>query len=136
MKPEDIMFDENLEFYTEFPYPNLEVCVSLSDSLDAYEEVLSLSYRKKIANFINNSDLWYEKALDAARIKAHGDGFSCIKDEDIVLMNIFVLYEQTEDELYGLGFRFNFEVEHGCGIKINTKNFEITEVGDADVAFC
>ncbi len=47
MKPEDIMFDENLEFYTEFPYPNLEVCVSLSDSLDAYEEVLSLSYRKK-----------------------------------------------------------------------------------------
>jgi len=66
----------------------------------------------------------------AAKIKAHNDGFSLSK------MNIFVLYEQTEDELYGLGFRFNFEVEHGCGIKINTNNFEITEVCDADVAFC
>ena len=53
-------------------------------------------------------------------------------------MAIFILFEQDEPTLFGLSFRTEFDVEHGCGIKLkgNDQQFEIVEIGCADVAFC
>ena len=51
---------------------------------------------------------------------------------------IFILFEQNECELFGLGFRTEFDIEHGCGIKIKVEdgNYNIVEIGTADIAFC
>lgn len=135
MKSDDIVFDDDLEFYIDFPSTGEEVCIAISDGLDASEEVLSVSYKEKISDFINNSDQWYGKAMHAAKKKALSESFDSFSDDDITLMCIYVLFEQNEKELYGLSFHFNFEGEHGCGIKLNTNDFQILEVGDADVAF-
>lgn len=136
MKSEDIVFDENLELYTILPYTNLELCVALSDELEASEEVLTKDYKANISNFINQSDLWYEKSIAKIKEVAKKNYKQIIKEDDIELIGIFVLFEQQEEELYGLEFRVGFDVEHGCGIKMNTSNFEIIEIGGADVAFC
>jgi hypothetical protein len=60
------------------------------------------------------------------------------KQEDLRLINIFILFEQNEDELFGLEFRVEFGVEHGCGLKIKGKkdHYRITKTGTGDVAFC
>ena len=56
----------------------------------------------------------------------------------IELMAIFIRFEQDEPALFGLSYRTKFDVEHGCGIKLkgNNQQFEIVEIGCADVAFC
>ena len=53
-------------------------------------------------------------------------------------IKIFILFEQNECELFGLGFRTEFDIEHGCGIKIKVEdgNYNIVEIGTADIAFC
>lgn len=58
--------------------------------------------------------------------------------QDIELTHIFVLFEQNAEELFGLEFRVEFDIEHGCGIKIriNDGKYDIVEVGTGDVAFC
>ena len=60
-----------------------------------------------------------------------------ISDSDIELMAIFIRFEQDEPALFGLSYRTKFDVEHGCGIKLkgNNQQFEIVEIGCADVAF-
>lgn len=57
---------------------------------------------------------------------------------DIELMGIYILFEQNEYELFGLAFRLEFEIEHGCGIKIkiNEGKYEIIEIGTGEVAYC
>lgn len=53
-------------------------------------------------------------------------------------MGIYILFEQNEYELFGLAFRLEFEIEHGCGIKIkiNEGKYEIIEIGTGEVAYC
>ncbi len=57
-----------------------------------------------------------------------------MREEDIMLLDIFVLFEQTSAELYGLEFWVECDVEHGCGLKMDG-NYTILEIGMAEVAF-
>ena len=117
---------------------NKKIRLILSDDLDASEEKLSDSYCKKIADFIDNFSKWYNKCMDA--IKEWGENIYHINIEydEIKLLKIFILFEQNECELFGLGFRTEFDIEHGCGIKIKVEdgNYNIVEIGTADIAFC
>lgn len=137
MKSKDIAFDEYLEMNFLSKELKKEVRLTLSDGLYASEEDLKEEYRMKIANFINNMSSWYNKAVDAIAQRA-GDVYkiSDIRENDVELISIFILFEQDEDELYGLNFRVKFDEEHGCGLKIKGNDFEIIEVGTGDVAFC
>lgn len=138
MKATEIIFNEDLEMYVFLKDLDDEVCITLSDSLSASEEELTEDYKGKIASFANNMPQWYSRACnsiiawakDTYKIDAH--------IQDIELINIFVLFEQNEDELFGVEFRVEFDVEHGCGIKIKVDNgkYDIIEVGTGDVAFC
>ncbi|WP_062058222.1 hypothetical protein [Aquimarina longa] len=136
MNSSDILFDENLEFYTSISESNNQVCITLSDSLDASEEELTGNYKSKIARFLTDSSKWYEIAILAVIDRAKNEYNTEVQKNDIQLMNVFILYEQDEKELYGLQFRVSFDIEHGCGLKITSDNYEIIESGDADVAFC
>ena len=138
MKSNEIIFDENLEIYIFLTELNTEVCLSLSDSLLASEEELTEKYKSKIANFINNLSGWYNKAVEVILKRAKQIYGVAVNNKDLQLMNIFILFEQNEDELYGLEFRTEFDIEHGCGLQIKKKdnNFEIVKVGTGDVAFC
>ena len=136
MKIEDIVFDENMEMYIFLPKLNKKVRLVLSDSLWAYEEKLSEEYKSKIVNFINNLPMWYNKAVESVIKYAKQIYAIEVEKKDLRLMNIFILFEQSDDELYGLGFNTEFDIEHGCGLKILGSNFEIIKVGEADVAFC
>lgn len=138
MKATEIIFNEDLEMYVFLKDLDDEVCITLSDSLSASEKELTEDYKGKIASFVNNMPQWYSRAYnsiiawakDTYKIDAHV--------QDIELINIFVLFEQNEDELFGVEFRVEFDVEHGCGIKIKVDNgkYDIIEVGTGDVAFC
>lgn len=138
MKATEIIFNEDLEIYVFLKDLDDEVCITLSDSLSASEEELTEDYKGKIASFVNNMPQWYSRACnsiiawakDTYKIDAHV--------QDIELINIFVLFEQNEDELFGVEFRVEFDVEHGGGIKIKVDNgkYDIIEVGTGDVAFC
>lgn len=136
MESKDIVFDENLEFYALVKGLKDKVCIILSDGLYASEEELTEAYKTKIANFINSIDSWYNKSVNA--VCKRGEQVYNIKTqhEDLRLLNIYVLYEQGEDELYGLQFWAKFDEEHAVGLKIRGKDFEITEIGTGDVAFC
>ena len=136
MKIEDIVFDENMEMYIFLPKLNKKVRLVLSDSLWAYEEKLSEEYKSKIVNFINNLPMWYNKAVESVIKYAKRIYGIETEEKDIRLMSIFILFEQSEDELYGLLFNTEFDIEHGGGLKILGSNFEITEIGEAEVAFC
>ena len=108
----------------------------ISDELEASERTLSETYRTQIATFINESSLWYNKSVEA--VKKWGSNRHKItpNSDDIELINLFILFEENEDERYGLEFSVEFDIEHGCGLKIKGKDFEIVEIGEGDVAFC
>ena len=91
-----------------------------------------------IATFVNNLSEWYSLACNSIMAWAK-DTYkieACM--QDIELTHIFVLFEQNAEELFGLEFRVEFDIEHGCGIKIriNDGKYDIVEVGTGDVAFC
>ncbi len=136
MKNSDVVFDENLEFYTPIGETSKEICIVLSDDLNASEEALTDKYKSQISGFINDYSKWYEKALIV--IKAWSEKKYNITSEgnNIQLINIFILFEQGESELYGLEFGIDFDIEHGCGLKITTDDYHIIEIGNADIAFC
>lgn len=136
MNSNDVIFDDNLEFYTSIAQSSNQICIKLSDNLDASEEELTENYKSQIARFINDSSKWLEIATQAVMNRAKNEYNTEVQKNDIQLMNLFVLYEQDEKELYGLQFRVSFDIEHGCGLKIASDSYEITELGDADVAFC
>jgi hypothetical protein len=138
MKCNEIIFDENLEMYVQPNNFTKEICLTLSDGLSASEEELTDEYKEKIVSFINNIQDWYNKSVNAVLNYAKQTYEIEAKQEDVRLINIFVLFEQDEDGLFGLEFRTEFDVEHGCGLKIKGKkeNYEITNIGTGDVAFC
>ena len=111
----------------------------MSDDLEASEQQLSEEYKQRIVQFLEEISIWYNKTIDA--VKQYADNKYSIKDisdYDIELMAIFIRFEQDEPALFGLSYRTEFDVEHGCGIKLkgNNQQFEIVEIGCADVAFC
>ena len=139
MKVCDLQFDEDLETSVFISALKKKVRLVLSDDLEASEQQLSEEYKQKIVQFLEEISIWYNKTIDA--VKQYADGKYGIKDvssNDIELMAIVILFEQDEPTLFGLSFRTEFDVEHGCGIKLkgNDQQFEIVEIGCADVAFC
>lgn len=139
MKVCDLQFDEDLETSVFISALKKKVRIVLSDDLEASEQELTEEYKEKIVQFLEEISIWYNKTIDA--VKQYADGKYGIKDvsnTDIELMAIFILFEQDEPDLFGLSYRTKFDVEHGCGIKLkgNDQQFEIVEIGCADVAFC
>jgi hypothetical protein len=135
MKSEEIIFDENFEMYISIPEQSMEVCLILSDSLIAIDEDLSEEYRTKITNFINKSKEWYIQVRNYISEWAKKE-YNINSVDKSILINIHVLFEQSEEELFGLEYGVDFDTEHGCGLKINGNNYDIIEIGGADVAFC
>lgn len=139
MKVCDLQFDEDLETSVFISALKKKVRIVLSDDLEASEQELTEEYKEKIVQFLEEISIWYDKTTVA--VKQYADNKYSIKDisdSDIELMAIFILFEQDEPDLFGLSFRTEFDVEHGCGIKLkgNDQQFEIVEIGCADVAFC
>ncbi|MBF1514183.1 MAG: hypothetical protein HXN90_10105 [Prevotella pallens] len=139
MKVCDLQFDEELETSIFLDALKKKVRIVLSDDLEASEQELTEEYKEKIVQFLEEISIWYNKTIDA--VKQYADNKYSIKDisdYDIELMAIFILFEQDEPDLFGLSYRTKFDVEHGCGIKLkgNNQQFEIVEIGCADVAFC
>lgn len=139
MKVCDLQFDEELETSIFLDALKKKVRIVLSDDLEASEQELTEEYKEKIVQFLEEISIWYNKTIDA--VKQYADNKYSIKDisdSDIELMAIFILFEQDEPALFGLSYRTEFDVEHGCGIKLkgNNQQFEIFEIGCADVAFC
>lgn len=139
MKVCDLQFDEDLETSVFISALKKKVRIVLSDDLEASEQELTEEYKEKIVQFLEEISIWYNKTIDA--VKQYADNKYSIKDisdSDIELMAIFILFEQDEPALFGLSYRTEFDVEHGCGIKLkgNNQQFEIVEIGCADVAFC
>lgn len=130
MNSKDISFDENYCMYDVYIDEQKDpVAIELSDSLEAVDEVLTESYKEKIADFVNKSAKWFNSAEKKI--------FDDVKDVDgLKLMTIYVLSEQESlNEVFGLLFNLNKDREHGRGMKIEGKNLEIIEYGDAHVAF-
>lgn len=139
MKVCDLQFDGDLETSVFISALKKKVRLVLSDDLEASEQELTEEYKEKIVQFLEDISIWYNKTIDA--VKQYADNKYSIKDisdSDIELMAIFILFEQDEPALFGLSYRTEFDVEHGCGIKLkgNNQQFEIVEIGRADVAFC
>ncbi|MFC2320895.1 MAG: hypothetical protein ACFNM4_05115 [Prevotella nigrescens] len=139
MKVYDLQFDEDLETSVFISALKKKVRLVLSDDLEASEQQLSEEYKQRIVQFLEEISIWYNKTIDA--VKQYADNKYSIKDisdYDIELMAIFIRFEQDEPALFGLSYRTEFDVEHGCGIKLkgNNQQFEIVEIGCADVAFC
>ena len=139
MKVCDLQFDEDLETSIFLDALKKKVRIVLSDDLEASEQELTEEYKEKIVQFLEEISIWYDKT--AVAVKQYADNKYSIKDisdSDIELMAIFIRFEQDEPALFGLNYRTEFDVEHGCGIKLkgNNQQFEIVEIGCADVAFC
>lgn len=134
----DILFDEDLsmKFFAERIGKSIDII--LSDGLEASDEVLTDEYKKKIALFINDFEIWYDDVSNAIKDYFNRKGISITLPNDVELMKIFVLFEQNEQGLFGLGFRIKEEQEHGCGLKIEVCDsiYKLIEIGDFDVAFC
>lgn len=139
MKVCDLQFDGDLETSVFISALKKKVRLVLSDDLEASEQELTEEYKEKIVQFLEEISIWYDKTTVA--VKQYADNKYSIKDisdSDIELMAIFIRFEQDEPALFGLSYRTEFDVEHGCGIKLkgNNQQFEIVEIGCADVAFC
>ncbi|WP_314961121.1 hypothetical protein [Prevotella pallens] len=139
MKVCDLQFDEDLETSIFLDALKKKVRIVLSDDLEASEQELTEEYKERIVQFLEEISIWYDKT--AVAVKQYADSKYRVKDisdSDIELMAIFIRFEQDEPALFGLSYRTEFDVEHGCGIKMkgNDQQFEIVEIGCADVAFC
>jgi hypothetical protein len=135
----DIYFGDELETSIFLDALKKKVRIVLSDDLEASEQELTEEYKEKIVQFLEEISIWYDKTTVA--VKQYADNKYSIKDisdSDIELMAIFIRFEQDEPALFGLSYRTEFDVEHGCGIKLkdNNQQFEIVEIGCADVPFC
>lgn len=135
----DIYFGDELETSIFLDALKKKVRIVLSDDLEASEQKLTIEYKEKIVQFLEEISIWYDKTTVA--VKQYADNKYRVKDisdSDIELMAIFIRFEQDEPALFGLSYRTEFDVEHGCGIKLkgNNQQFEIVEIGCADVAFC
>lgn len=132
----ELVFDDNMELYFTLEETEEKVCLIVSDGLYAYDEVLSTTYKQEIARFINNRSEWNENVLKSIQERFMKVYNMNSKATDFVLVNIFILFEQNEKPIFGLQFNTNLDREHGVGLKVDGKNYNVIEVGSADVAFC
>ena len=56
-------FDVHNEMYVAIPEEREKVCLVLSDSLEVINEELTPSYKAKLDNLLDQSSVWYSKAL-------------------------------------------------------------------------
>ena len=138
MNLKDLIFDnfEECETYIQLEGMREQVCIALSDDLMAYEEELSEQYKEQIAAFVAQHNKWMEGCLKEIAADAKSAYNISPNLEEVDLLNIYVLFEQGDSPIFGLGFWTAFDTEHGCGIKITGNSLHIMEVGDASVAFC
>ena len=111
------------------PEQEKSIMLTVSDSLMAYEEEISITYKKKIVEFLNLSSIWYSICIDRLR-------------KDITtgtkyrLMEIFILSEQNSNEMiYGVLFNVDGDREHGRGMKIRGEDLSVIEFGLSEVAY-
>lgn len=133
---EELLFDDNMELYFTSEVTGEDVCLIISDGLYAYDEVLSATYKQEIVSFINNRNEWNENILKSIRERFRNVYNMDSKVTDFVLVNIFVLFEQNEKPIFGLQFNSKLDREHGVGLKVDGTNYNVIEVGSADIAFC
>ncbi len=130
MDSSDIKFDSDLAMTLEIKERPGPVSLEISDALYASEEELQISYKKKIAKFVNLSATWYPLAIE--KIKSEDS-----EAKEIKLLTIYILSEQNSDSIiFGLEFWVDIDVEHQRGLKIDGNTLEILEYGIGDVAFC
>ena len=111
-------FDENhmTSFYSDYLKKNIMVIIS--DELDSSEETLTDEYKAKISTFINKMSKWYYLVYDAILHWAKNEYDVALNTSDIELMIIYVLFEQSENELYGLSFRLSMILNMDVDFKL------------------
>ena len=57
-------FDIHNEMYIAIPEEKEKVCLALSDSLEVIDEELTPSYKAKLDHLLDQSSVWYPKALE------------------------------------------------------------------------
>ena len=82
-------FDIHNEMYVVIPEEKEKVCLVLSDSLEVINEELTPSYRAKLDHLLEQSSVWYPKALE--KIQEEFPGLSHAR-----LLSIFILSEQSD----------------------------------------
>ena len=134
MNSKDIVFD-NFEMPIKLKGIDHTVSLVILDDLYASEEELNDKYRDKISFFLNDIENWYQKSIDSIISNVESKFNIQAKNDDLKLLRIYILFEQNEDEIFGLNFSAVFDPEHGCGVKIEGINRDVVEVGIAEIAF-
>ena len=139
MVRQNIVLDGNGDTTVRIPQQAAEIILSLSNDLAVFGSPPTEAYVEQIAGFVGQSDLWYANAVAAVfdyGQKVYGSWVDEFPVRDITLLAIHILFDVGEPPLFGLEFGTKWDSEHGCGLKICGGNFEITDIGGADAAFC
>ena len=100
-------FDIHNEMYVAIPEEKEKVCLALSDSLEVINEELTPSYKAKLDHLLDQSSVWYPKALE--KIQEEFPELAHAR-----LLSIFILSEQSDvDLIFGLEFGLREDSEHG-----------------------
>ena len=91
-------FDVHNEMFVSIPEEREKVCLALSDSLEVINEELTPYYKAKLDNLLDQSSVWYPKALEKIQ-----EEFPRLKHAR--LLSVFILSEQRDiDLIFGLEF--------------------------------
>ena len=125
----EYQFDVHNEMFVSIPEEREKVCLVLSDSLEVINEELTSSYRAKLDNLLDQSSVWYPKALE--KIQGEFPDLAHAR-----LLSIFILSEQRDTDLiFGLEFGLREDSDHGRGFKVSLNSLEILEYGLGEVAY-
>lgn len=125
----EYQFDVHNEMFVSIPEEREKVCFVLSDSLEVINEELTSSYRAKLDNLLDQSSVWYPKALE--KIQGEFPDLAHAR-----LLSIFILSEQRDTDLiFGLEFGLREDSDHGRGFKVSLNSLEILEYGLGEVAY-
>lgn len=125
----EYQFDVHDEMVVSIPEEREKICLTLSDSLEVINEELTPSYRAKLDNLLDQSSVWYPKAL--AKIQEEFTELASAR-----LLSIFILSEQRDiDLIFGLEFGLREDSDHGRGFKVSLNSLEILEYGLGEVAY-
>ena len=129
MQPNELNFDDDRSTQIKLPEQEKPLTLTISDSLNAYDEEITSGYKKRISEFLNSSNIWFKVCVDKLRKDLNAGS-------DYRLMEIFILSEQNSiSMIFGILFNVSGDKEHGRGFKINEKDFSIIEYGLSDVAY-
>jgi len=136
LKPKDIIFEDYSLTIDDPVNEGEKLILHISDGLYACDEEHTEEYKNKICDFLNSSSKWYDTCTKAIKHKAKSEYNMECSDAEIVLVEIYILFEQNEEPLFGIGFGVDFDNEHGVGIQVSGNDYKIAKVGEADTAFC